>query len=92
LQEKYLDEVEQFNSKLSKPKHQKPYGKCVFFEDNKCKVHEVKPMQCKIAMGCKDYGEDLMVWFMETFQVEKNDEKSMKEYEIYLKSGGKELK
>jgi hypothetical protein len=43
-------------------------------------------------MGCKDYGEDLMIWFMENYQVDENNESSMKQYEVYLKSGGKKLK
>ena len=93
LKEKYLEEVEQFNTKLFRPKIErqgKPHGKCVFYDGKKgCKVHDVKPLQCRIAMGCKDYGEDLMVWFMENYQVNEDDEKSMKEYEVYLKSGGK---
>ncbi len=93
LEEKYLEEVDQFNTKLFKPKLSgKPYGKCVFFENNKCKIHDAKPLQCKLAMGCKDYGEDLMIWFMENYQVDENNESSMKQYEVYLKSGGKKLK
>lgn len=96
LEEIYLEEVEQFNTKLFRPKIKnegKPYGKCIFFDEKiGCKVHEAKPLQCRIAMGCKDYGEELMVWFMMNYQVKQDDEKSMREYDIYLKSGGKTLK
>ncbi|MBI2107897.1 YkgJ family cysteine cluster protein [Candidatus Woesearchaeota archaeon] len=97
LREKYLEEAEQFNKKLLRPKlerkHGKPYGKCMFYDKKEgCRVHEAKPMQCKLAMGCKNYGEELMLWFMHNHIVDENDEKSMKEFGVYLKSGGKALK
>lgn len=96
LKEKYLEEVEQFNTKLLRPKlerkENKPYGKCIFFDKEiGCKIHEAKPLQCKVSMGCKDYGEDLSLWFMHNYIINENDAKSMEEYEAYLESGGKKL-
>ena len=95
--EKYFEEVEQFNAKLIRPKlgrkENRPYGKCVFFDEKTgCKIHEVKPLQCKIAMPCKDYGEDLMLWFMHKYMINPKDTESVRQYGIYLKSGGKTLK
>ena len=97
LKQKYLEETEQFNTKLLRPKLERkagrPYGKCIFFDEKEgCKVHEAKPLQCKVSMGCKDYGEELSLWFMHNYIVNEDDGKSMEEFNVYLKSGGKTLK
>lgn len=97
LKQKYLEEAEQFNTKLLRPrlerKDGRPYGKCIFFDEKEgCKVHEAKPLQCKVSMGCKDYGEELSLWFMHNHIVNEDDDKSMEEFNVYLKSGGKMLK
>ena len=93
LKEKFLEEVWLFNQKKLRPKilrGEKAYGKCIFYDGKLgCKVHEVKPLQCKIATGCKDCGEDLMAWFTVNFVVDKNDAESIRQYSQYLKSGGK---
>ena len=94
LKKEFLEEVEQFNRKLLRPKllrkENKPYGKCIFYDENKgCTVHSVKPLQCKTSIGCKDYGEDLSVWFMVNFIVDKNDPESMRQFAQYIKCGGK---
>ena len=69
VQEKYLEKIEKFNTHLWKPKlirDEKPYGKCIFYDDNegKCSINEVKPTECRISMGCKDYGHELNQWFL----------------------------
>ncbi|MBU0707001.1 hypothetical protein KKG41_01380, partial [Patescibacteria group bacterium] len=70
----------------------KPYGKCVFFDKEVgCRVHEVKPLECKVTMGCKDYGEQLSLWFMLNHFVNENEPESVRQFAIYLKSGGKTL-
>ena len=95
LKKEFLEEVEKFNTKLFRPKilrKNKPYGKCIFFSDEEgCKIHEVKPQECKISMGCKDYGEQLSLWFMLNHFVNKEDPESIRQYADYLKSGGKTL-
>lgn len=97
LKERYLEEAGQFNARLLRPKIERkegrPYGKCIFFDEKEgCKVHEAKPLQCKVSMGCKDYGEELSLWFMHNYIIDEDDEKSMEEFNVYLKSGGKALK
>ena len=96
LKEKYLETITKFNTARFRPKIErkegKPYGKCVFFKESKCQIHAVKPLECKLAMGCKDYGEDIILWFMLKEFVNKDDNKSMEEYESYLKAGGKTLR
>ena len=94
LKKGFLEEVELFNKKLLRPKlireKGKPYGRCVFFDDEKgCTVHEVKPLECKTSIQCRDYGEDLSVWFMVNHVVDTNDAESIRQYAGYLKSGGK---
>ena len=95
LKKEFLEEVEKFNTKRYRPRilrKNKPYGKCIFFDEEiGCKVHEVKPLECKISMGCKDYGEQLSLWFMLNHFVNKNDAESVRQYASYLKSGGKTL-
>ena len=94
LKKGFLEGVELFNKKLLRPKlikeGGKPYGKCVFFDEEKgCTIHEVKPLECKTSIQCKDYGEQLSVWFMVNHVVDANDAESIRQYSQYLKSGGK---
>ena len=96
LKKNHLEPITKFNTTRFRPKIErqkgKPYGKCTFYDEKKgCTIHAVKPLECKLAMGCKDYGEDISVWFMLDQFVNSNDEISMKEYESYLKTGGKRL-
>ncbi|MBU89985.1 hypothetical protein CMO94_00465 [Candidatus Woesearchaeota archaeon] len=95
LKKEFLEEVEKFNTKRHRPKivkKYKPYGKCIFFDEEiGCKVHEAKPLECKIAMGCKDYGEKLSIWFMLNHFVNKDDAESVRQFASYLKTGGKTL-
>jgi Fe-S-cluster containining protein len=96
LKKGFLEEVELFNKKLLRPKlireKGKPYGKCIFFDDEKgCTVHPVKPLECKTSINCKDYGEELSVWFMVNHVVDTNDAESIRQYANYIKSGGKTI-
>ena len=95
MKKEFLEEVEKFNTKRFRPKilrKDKPYGKCIFFdEDIGCKVHEAKPLECKISMGCKSYGEKLSLWFMLNHFVNKDDPESVRQFASYLKTGGKTL-
>jgi Fe-S-cluster containining protein len=96
LKKEFLEQTELFNTKLWKPKVKKeqgkPYGKCIFFEQGKgCKVHQAKPLQCKTAMGCKEYGEQLNLWFTLNHAVNEYDPESLRQFATYLKSGGKTL-
>ena len=95
LKKEFLEEVEKFNTKKYRPKvlrKEKQYGKCIFFDEEiGCKVHEVKPLECKVSMGCKPYGEQISLWFMLNHFVNENDPESVRQYSTYLKSGGKTL-
>ena len=92
LEEKYLEEVEKFNTKLFRPKTiKKPYGKCVFLDDKKgCTIHKVKPLQCRVG-NCGPYGEELSLWFTLNYFVNKDNAQSIRDFATYLKSGGKTL-
>jgi Fe-S-cluster containining protein len=90
---KYFDEVEMFNKKLLRPKKKqagRPYGECIFF-DNGCIIHTVKPLQCKTG-NCSEYGEELSAWFLLNYIVDKDDPESIRQYAVYLESGGKKIK
>jgi hypothetical protein len=95
LEKDYLESVTKFNKKKFRPKIlriDKPYGKCIFFDEKVgCKIHEAKPLECKISMGCKSYGQELSLWLMLNQFVDKDDAESIRQYASYLKSGGKTL-
>lgn len=93
LKDNFLETVTKFNTTLYRPKierkENKPYGKCIFWdEQEKCKIHEVKPLECKIATH-KDIGEELSVWFMLNYFVDKHDPESIRQWAQYIESGGK---
>ena len=93
LKKEKLEEIELFNKNKFRPRllrEGKPFGKCTFF-NGKCSIHPVKPLQCRIAMGCKDYGEELQLWFMLNYLVDADDAESVRQFAVYLKSGGKTL-
>lgn len=92
----YFEEIEKFNTKRLRPKilrkNKLPYGKCIFFDEKiGCRIHSVKPLECKIAMSCKDYGEDLIIWFQLKHFLNPEDIGSLREYKNYIESGGKVL-
>ena len=94
LKKGFLEEVELFNKKILRPKlireKSKPYGQCVFYDEQKgCTIHEVKPLECKTSISCRDYGEDLSIWFMVNHVVDPNDAESVRQFAQYIKSGGK---
>ena len=96
LKEKYLEEVEKFNTRLYRPKvlrrKGKPFGRCMFFdEEKKCTIHDAKPTECKVSMGCGDKGEKLSLWFTLNHFVNENDPESVRQYATYLRSEGKTL-
>jgi len=90
LKAKYLEEVEMFNTKMLRPKLVKkadnPYGRCIFFDDKKgCTVHQAKPLQCRTSMGCRDYGQELTVWFYLNHAVNPDDAESIRQWSTFLK-------
>ena len=92
LKKEFLEEVEKFKTKRLRPKIRrkkgKPYGTCIFFDEKKgCKVHEAKPLECSIAMGCKPYGPDLIHWFHAHYYVNAQDPASLKEWSWAIKDG-----
>jgi Fe-S-cluster containining protein len=95
LKKEFLEEIEKFNTKKFRPRilrKGRPYGKCVFYDENaRCMINDVKPLECKISMGCKPYGEQLSIWFMLNNFVNENDPESVRQFATYLKSGGKTL-
>jgi hypothetical protein len=96
VKEKFLEEIERFGTKRLKPKLEKkedlPYGKCIFYhKEAGCRIHEAKPLECKISMGCKDYGNDLIAWYHINHFLDKKNPESLRQFKSYLESGGKTL-
>ena len=72
-------------------KNGKKYGTCIFFNTQEgCRIHDVKPLQCKIS-SCNEYGEEISVWFNLNYFVNPNDPNSIREWKTYLGSGGKNI-
>ena len=96
LKKDFLEETELFNKKVFRPKllrkKGKVHGRCIFYDDSKgCTIHEVKPLECKTSIQCKDYGEDLSIWFMVNHILELSDPESIRQYAQYIKTGGKTI-
>jgi Fe-S-cluster containining protein len=90
--DKLLDEVELFNKKMLRPKTiGKPFGKCVFLKDKLCSIQEVKPLHCRIG-NCNSDGEEISAWFTLNYLVDPKDPESVRQYKIYLETGGKLIK
>lgn len=91
LTKKYLKEIEIFNKKLLRAKLKKeemPYGECIFFDGKGCSIHKVKPLHCKIG-SCSEYGEAVSAWFLLNYIIDRDDAESIRQYALYLISGGK---
>jgi len=90
---KYLREMKVFNNTVYKfkikKKGSKPFGRCILYDKEKgCTIHDIKPMHCKIG-NCNKHGENLSAWFTVNYLVNKDDPESIRQFSIYIKSGGK---
>lgn len=90
----FLEETEIFHTKIFKirpykPKD-KPYGPCMLLDDDKCKIHDVKPLHCSIG-NCTEHGDDLHTWFILNYCLNIYDPESVRQYASYLETGGRIL-
>ncbi|RLE41738.1 hypothetical protein DRJ48_04995 [Candidatus Woesearchaeota archaeon] len=89
FKKRYLEQFTKFHTTRHRFKQVRvgsaPHGRCVFLdlETNKCKIHEVKPLHCRIST-CSIYGEDVQKWFDVNFFLNPNDPQSVREYNLYL--------
>lgn len=87
LKENFLEEKELFNKRLLRPKtKEKPFGECVFLKGKLCGIQPVKPLHCKVGNCCD---EELSAWFTLNYLVDPKDPEAIRQYKIYLESGGK---
>ena len=88
LKQHCLQELEIFHTRMLKPltiKNKKPYGTCIFFNrDEGCKIHAVKPFQCRLS-NCGKEGEQILKWFFINYCVNPDDPQSVREWASYLK-------
>ncbi len=98
LTDKYLQPISKFDTPTHKPKTLKhkekehlPFGKCIFLgKNNLCKIHEAKPLQCELGI-CNEHGSDIDVWFNLNHLVDPKNPESIRQWNVYLKSGGKNI-
>ncbi len=93
LKKEYLEEKELFNTVLYRPKvvkKGKPYGSCMFFDGQGCKVHEAKPLMCRVG-NCGEHSKELTLWFNLNHFLNPADPESVRQYAAYLKAGGETL-
>ena len=93
LIKKCLEQVTLFNTARYRPvlvKNNKVKA-CVFYDNAiGCTIHDVKPLQCRVG-NCSEHGEDLSVWFKLNFFVNPDDAESIRQWKLYLDSGGKNI-
>lgn len=65
--------------------------RCIFFNDwIGCTIHDVKPVQCRVG-NCSEHGEELSVWFKLNFFVNPDNAESVRQWAVYLESGGSNI-
>ena len=100
LKENYLEKIEKFSTTRLRPqilrKNKKdgqelPFGNCVFLDDKKmCKVHDAKPLECKVSSGCQSHSTDASHWFTLNYFVNKDDPESVRQWHQFLKNTNNE--
>jgi Fe-S-cluster containining protein len=91
VKNKHLEKVHIYNKSMLRPKLEKkkgmPHGKCTFYEKGVgCKIHPAKPLHCKIAMNCKEYGEQLNTWFYLNHVVDDTDPEAIRQWAVFLET------
>lgn len=85
LKDEYFDKANVFNKELFRPKLMKkeplPFGPCIFLKDNKCEIHEVKPMHCRVGK-CGEHGEELSEWYTSNFLVDPKNAESIRQWAL----------
>jgi len=83
---KYLEENIIFNKlvyKLKQNKGEKPFGPCVFLEENKCAIHAVKPLHCRVG-NCNKDGVELTEWYYANHLVDFFDPQAVREWQTRI--------
>lgn len=85
LKKEYFNEANVFNKRVYKPNIKKtdgmPFGPCIFLKNNVCKIHEVKPLHCRVG-NCKNSGEELSEWYAINHLVDKENDDSLREWSV----------
>jgi len=90
LKMNYLEKVDKLGTTRWRPKLIRkkgaPYGRCIFYnEQEKCTIHGVKPLECKIST-CTEYGPALTEWFTLNYYLNESNPHSIREWAIKLKT------
>ncbi len=81
FKEKFLKNIDMFHTNLFKTLNVEG---CIFLEDNKCSIHDVKPMHCRIG-SCNEHGESLIEWYYLNYLVNTDDPESIRQWNTRLK-------
>lgn len=84
LKEKYFEKTKVFNKTIYKPKtikKNKPYGRCIFLKEKECKIHDVKPLHCRVG-NCSEHGESLSEWYTSNYLVDPKDPESIRQWAL----------
>ena len=82
---KYLEKKEMYGKQVHRIK-----APCAFLENSQCKIHDAKPLNCRIAT-CKPVGEEISAWFMLNYFVDEKNPQSIRDWKICLECGGKNI-
>jgi len=96
VKDEMFEEVTIFGTTRHRPKTIKKegdfHGRCIFLqEDNTCKVHDIKPLQCRTVRGKGPKGPISFDWFMINYFVDKDKPSSLREWQIRLEVQPTEL-
>ena len=86
----YLESKVLFNKRMWQPKLLKKddshhHGQCIFFnEHEKCTIHGVKPLHCKVST-CSEYGDQMHEWFVLNHIIDADDPVAIREWAQKLK-------
>ena len=93
LIKKCLEPVTLFDTTLYRPVlvQNGRFRTCIFYDNAAgCTIHDVKPLQCRVC-NCSEYGEELSIWFRLNFFVNPDDAESVRQWKVYLESGGRNI-
>ncbi|MBD3203315.1 hypothetical protein GF327_03410 [Candidatus Woesearchaeota archaeon] len=86
--EKYLEEIDFLNKKVYKTKiisKDLPFGKCIFLDEKRCMVQNVKPLHCRIGT-CSEHGQATLEWFFLNHILDLDDPESIRQWAVRLEN------
>lgn len=74
-----------YRPKLIKKDEDHVWGRCVFLQqDNTCKIHDIKPLQCRVVRGKGPKAAVSFDWFLVNYFLDVDSPSSIREWAIRL--------